>query len=147
MGRERERRRVGSPIPERRSLKRMVLSILFLFIPLSPPLSYLTLSAYARSFASPLFPPSPPHPSLFISRSPLTTIRLQRPRSPRSSFHSNHALRNSSRSSSSSSSASLPRIRQDYLSFGKGRSRLNLKHHLNKREVTAPSPHTGRRGG
>lgn len=31
----------------------------------------------------------------------------------------------------------LPRIRQDYLSSAKGRSRLNLKHHLNKREVTA----------
>lgn len=31
----------------------------------------------------------------------------------------------------------LPRICQDYLSFAKGRSRLNLKHHLNKREVTA----------
>lgn len=31
----------------------------------------------------------------------------------------------------------LSRIRQDYLSSAKGRSRLNLKHHLNKREVTA----------
>lgn len=31
----------------------------------------------------------------------------------------------------------LPRICQDYLSFAKGRSRLNLKHHLNKRGVTA----------
>ena len=116
-----------SPIPESRSLKRMALSasssssLRLLYLPSR---SHLVFTIFP--FLSLSLPPSfllPAILSLILERlttSPPSLSDLQ----PHFFLRFFLELR-------------LSRICQDYLSFAKGRSRFNLKHHLNKRGVTA----------
>lgn len=133
-----ERRRGGSPIPEGRSLKRMALSASFSsslrllclasLFSLFAVFQFLSLSvSFFFSFLS-FSLPFYPWPSNVPFLPSLSDFQ------PRFFLRFFLELR-------------LPRIRQDYLSSAKGRSRLNLKHHLNKREVTArlfPAGKSGR---
>ena len=117
----------------------------FVSLPISFPffLPILAISRLFLFFASPLAgsPRDPRTPSFFLIfllfPSPLVFVSLSLSLSFFFCTSSSVSL-SLTLSSQLLASRRLPRIRQDYLSFSKGRSRLNLKHHLNKREVTAP---------
>ena len=145
-GKGRRERGNGSPIPESRSLKRMVLSTSFpssfclstYLLPVLPPCPCNFTSFSLLCFSSSRFSSRPSNafvlldlPSLLFSTCLCLSLSF---------FFCTSSSVSLSLTLSSQLLASrrLPRIRQDYLSFSKGRSRLNLKHHLNKREVTAP---------
>lgn len=144
--RETRRRIGGSPIPKGRSLKRMALSasssssLRLLYL---PPLRSLPVSISVILLFFSSLPLSLTHSFSLLHCAALLSLTLKHAFPPSLSptdlqprFFLRFFLE-----------LRLPRIRQDYLSSAKGRSRLNLKHHLNKREVTARLFPAGRQAG